>query len=524
MLQIWVLIQSLKVSSSVRQNDHFLGTSVKSTIPSIVTSTIPSRKRHLSRHLFRHRKRHYYEMTPSVKTINKGKPSSNGMIHFKIFSEAIGSDELHTSIIKYKRTNVNISPHGTKPFQPTGYNKLSLDATFLRGATYSQFNITLHTLKELCSMFPLLATNCTCANKYIIQILETLDVRMDTLFCTSNTTESPWEHRLHYYSFPSKAYAGVVTILMIMAFVGNSMVILVSLLKQKVSKYQRLIAQLAMCDITFSIILTITVKPLFWTNHWIYGEVGCKILISSMTLGSLLGINITMIISIERYIGIVYPFQYSKYKHVISILSILNVIICSLTIMPLAWFLHVGPLRTCSDEWPHNISRKLYYGYLLIALNVIPVITVSILYFILVRTLRKKLRKNECRINKESPEYIKRVKHNKRILNILLATAIVFTLSQLPYHIIALYFNAQDALLNLNLYGLSYAAYLILYFVALLPYCFHLVVNPIIYSVIDSTWRNDFKMAAMRLMECFRSAGRVSSLTFRHKISEETTV
>ena len=72
---------------------------------------------------------------------------------------------------------------------------------------------------------------------------------------------------------------------------------------QSLTRYQRLIMQLALYDMFFIVAHFISIIPMFWTTHWIYGEVGCKILSSAMSLGSFLSLSTTMLIAVERYLG-----------------------------------------------------------------------------------------------------------------------------------------------------------------------------------------------------------------------------
>ena len=203
-------------------------------------------------------------------------------------------------------------------------------------------------------------------------------------------------------------------------------------------------------------------------------------------------------------------------------MSCVNIIVGLLSVIPLSWHLRIDNIyQICSEKWTDATDRNIYSGYLLIACTAIPIFTVSILYFTLIRNLRIELQKNDCHIDKESPEYTKRVKRNIRIMNLLLVTTLVYALVISPQRVISLY-------LNLNQGGVPNDLYNVLSFAALLPYPIHLAANPVIYSIIDSKWRNDFKILLKSITHwCGFQNGDIGRFmhhmtTFRSNQSQDT--
>ena len=218
------------------------------------------------------------------------------------------SSKIYINTMNKEKPTLDINKHDKKITQPTKRvylkviiktNAHPLNPTYVSNS-YSQYTneLNLTTLIQLCRGFQIPTGNCTCENEFIIQVLKSFQIKPTKEFCTKNSTVTHRTvSRLVYNSRLSKAYASTSTIVIFIALIGNSMVIIVNLLKRKLSRYQGLITQLAVCDLAFAILHIIMVTPAFWTNHWIYGYTSCKVLPSLMTLGSLFSIGITVIIS-----------------------------------------------------------------------------------------------------------------------------------------------------------------------------------------------------------------------------------
>lgn len=343
------------------------------------------------------------------------------------------------------------------------------------------------TIQELCEKFQIPILNCSCDNELILEILKEFGIKPTKEICNLNQTiPTPVTYVLEYNKLASSIYTGVTIVLIPVAFCGNCLVVIVNKNKRKLSRYDFLTTQLAVYDVIYTTVNAFLTVPLFSTNHWIYDDISCKVLPSLMTLGWLLGVGLTVIIALERFTGIMYPFKHAQNKSLIS-MSAVNIILALITVIPLTWHLKINKhFQTCTDSWENSNDEIIYSIYLLITYTIVPTFLVVMMYFMLIANLKAELRKNPLGFKNDSMQRKKRVQQNIRITNVLLATIIIYGLTILPQRTASLY-------LLLNQTAKTTKIFMKLSFLALLPYPFHLAANPIVYSIIDAKWRIDCK-------------------------------
>ena len=88
----------------------------------------------------------------------------------------------------------------------------------------------------------------------------------------------------------------------------------------------------------------------------------------------------------------------------------------------------------------------------------------------------------------------KATRKNTRTMRVLVAIIVAFTLLTFPNRIILVFFTYKSYMEE----PIPDDAYTIISFVALVPYSFHIAINPLLYCIIDKSWRKQ----AVQLLSC----------------------
>ena len=347
---------------------------------------------------------------------------------------------------------------------------------------------TMSGLQGICDVFQIPKENCRCemfrlggddqTYKSVCHLVESLPVVKTKM----------------WFTVYSQIYAGIAAVSSVIGIAGNVLVIIIALrYKTDLPTCKMLIAHLATCDFIFAILQLIIAVPKFWTNKWLYGVFCCKLLFSSELLGISLSVGIILLISIERFIGIVNPFHGGLPEIVVVVILMVNVVIGAAAVTPMLIYSKIDDKGICLLKWPNgNSDSKLYNVIIVTMYFVIPVIIVSVLYGLIIRTLRRTATFENNRAIADPRMRLKRLYENRRTVCKLIAVVIAFVLFVLPSHVVKLYFNWLGwAGENGPKRSLHIDSYFILHFVASIPYPLHVAINPIIYSLIDAKWRKD---------------------------------
>ena len=370
-------------------------------------------------------------------------------------------------------------------------NRSDLEATHsTTSAATGHIKITVESIKEICILAKIPLSECLCTIKP-----KSCDNGTDTnitkpILSTHyhDNLSLPIDH--NYFKSFSQIYASVTIICSIIGGAGNAAVLIVACKQRKISHSKMLIALLAASDFTFSVVHFVNILYLFWTQHWQYGVIMCKLIRSFKLLGSLLTIGFILIISIERYLGIVYPLQKTfNNLRLAKKLVVTNIVIAIATISP--YFIVLGvnyKTGRCIEMWSGGKEASLYYQWFLILFYfLLPITVISVLYIKIIRHLSIQAKCNEI-INSTALRE-KRIKTNRRIMFIVLSIMIAFIVCTLPNKVIWIYLVSVDlGIDNIDLY-------MALVYIAYLTYPIRVTLNPIIYSAIDRDWRNDILIA-----------------------------
>ena len=369
---------------------------------------------------------------------------------------------------------------------------------------YDVFHV--HTLEEVCELLNF-NVNCTCddtamqqvffnyKNKkyFICDLAEGVPVNSTNPPTTKeDVTPTPTKMDNHTVDKLGLSQVALEIIAVILSLLGNSLVVAVYFMRlTSRTNHDRLIMILAVCDMGFAVLQLILIIPHLHTEDWIYGEGACKVFSTFLTTGANLAIGIILIISIERYIGIVFPFSKRLSSRMVGVFLLINFLVALFTAAPRLVVLQLRN-RQCVERWPEQQRDSLIYScFLLIFYCLLPLIVISFLYWRCILALKSHT-KND--VSPESLRKDKKLSYHRRVMNILIALLLAFFILTFPNKLRWVIFDAVG-ITNLNADFLRGMAYF-----GNVTYPFHVAVNPFIYSCIDKKFRQ-------KVMDLFRGRG-----------------
>lgn len=176
-------------------------------------------------------------------------------------------------------------------------------------------------------------------------------------------------------------------VICIVGTVGNTLVILAYRNPRMRSVTNLFIANLGVADLTVTLInvpITVTYSAL---QFWPFGAFLCKAIpyILGITVFSSVGTLIA--IAADRYRAIVHPLlPRIRTRHAIMIIAAIWTV-ALIYPTPLLIYQNLGEDGACNEEWPTNEANEIYTVILFVALYLIPLIAISVLYFLICHNL-----------------------------------------------------------------------------------------------------------------------------------------
>lgn len=367
-----------------------------------------------------------------------------------------------------------------------GANPILRDHLFqyrnLSKASYKWFGFP--SLEKLCDALQLPTKECSCEKLGIIEADsghgfcdEVEELKLGGGM--SSLTDHP-----HSVVLPA-----LITLVAVFSLMGNISVIWFQTRRQPRKKnYTLVLTFLAISDIFFAILNLVYHGPLFSYDHWIYGLAGCKILGSVTTLGAWISIGIIMIIAVERFNGIVYPFKDGFSKKMIYICLAVNLLLAICLVLPRLTHLTLhAELNTCREDWvEHVIYSKVYDWLMFIIYFIVPIIAFCVLYTKIFKALKDSTLKCTAEQHDKHLANTKWLHSNRKTIGLLLAVLIAFIVCTLPNKIRWLIMTTNSSYDNSKKYIVE-NDYLML--VTEVMYSVHLAINPFIYAVSDKKYR-----------------------------------
>ena len=302
---------------------------------------------------------------------------------------------------------------------------------------------------------------------------------------TSDSHNVPIKRILIYDPQLSRPYASIVAVVAGIGLLGNLAVVVVALRRKSISRSNLLIAELAGSDLFFAITQLVVTVPLFWTNKWLYPASMCKVLMSGQMLSSMYSVGFILLIAVVRYQGLIKNPLLVLSKRLVHSLIVANLVIGIFSVVPMFLVYDLDPeLEKCWQYWPEKwIDSLIYQVYVSVVYLVLPGLVIVIMYTKLACSLRRAIKKDSA-IRCNQAVFERRSAENKKAARLVVTIFVAFAVCILPNRLVLVYFDAVD-------YNVSKTVFMVLNYVAMVPYHFHLAINPVIYSILDRKWRRD---------------------------------
>lgn len=285
-------------------------------------------------------------------------------------------------------------------------------------------------------------------------------------------------------------YASITVVASVFGIFGNGFVLLVAYMQRReLPECKFHIAILAAINFIFSCVQVVNTTPLFWTNQWIYSRIMCKFVRSFIEIGSLLTTGFIFIIAVERYMMIVHPLRskFSKRKFKPTVLIFTDIVLAIATIIPYFTGLdieqHSGRCVMFAGE-----KRKLSLPYNMFVIIVYSVLPVGVILLLNVKMLIYISKKETNQVVRKGEVYLRRLKSNRRIINISLSVLIAFIFCTLPTRSFMIYLEIVDFRVK------NMEVYFALAFIAYVTYPLQCTLNPVLYSMIAKEWRKEMRL------------------------------
>ena len=144
-------------------------------------------------------------------------------------------------------------------------------------------------------------------------------------------------------------------------------------------------------------------------------------------------------------------------------------------------------LSTCRPIWPNEESGKIYYICIALIFYVIPLFVILVLYIDIAKhlSINSKLTRDA---GVDSALCNERAMHTRRAIIKMAAIVVAFLVCVFPRHAVHIFFEFVS---TGHIGDHVYRTYVMYQYLAYLPYRLHVAINPIIYSVVDPSWRKE---------------------------------
>ncbi|KFP99760.1 Cysteinyl leukotriene receptor 2, partial [Haliaeetus albicilla] len=232
-------------------------------------------------------------------------------------------------------------------------------------------------------------------------------------------------------SFKQVIYPTMYLFIFFLGAVGNSLSIYVffqpSQRKTSVNIYMQ---NLAVSDLMFVSTLPFRATYFLLGSRWIFGDIVCRIMTYTLYVNMYCSIYFLTVLSVVRFIAIVYPFKHwkvtnMKYARITCAAIWVFVLAASSPLLSKGIAGYSNPAK-CLDLHPSSTHRLLMMNsFVLIVGFILPFCTIIVCYVFAIKALLKS----------KSPQRKKAVCH-KKALSTIIITLILFLLCFLPYHVL----------------------------------------------------------------------------------------
>ncbi|KAM9360661.1 chemokine-like receptor 1 [Symphorus nematophorus] len=284
----------------------------------------------------------------------------------------------------------------------------------------------------------------------------------------------------------------VTVVIFLLGFCGNALVIWISGFKMKKTVNTTWYLSLAISDFIFCAFLPFSITNMAM-EEWIFGRFMCKFASSVMFLNMFSSIFLLVIISVDRFVSVVFPVWAQNHRTIkkASVIVILAWLLAIGLSVPSVIFREIGTHmgRTiCFNNYTFNQnSHKIVAVSRLLAGFIIPFIIIIICYSIIILKLRTN-----------------RMTKNSKPFKVMTALVAAFFICWLPYHVFVLlemnhhHYDHSVLVTGLKI-GTSMAAA-------------NSFLNPVLYVFMGNDFKRKFRSSVLSKMEnAMADEGRTTS-------------
>ncbi|KAL5234839.1 hypothetical protein ACI65C_002247 [Semiaphis heraclei] len=223
-------------------------------------------------------------------------------------------------------------------------------------------------------------------------------------------------------------------IVCVIGLVGNTLVIYVVIRFSKMQTVTNMyIVNLAIADECFLIgipFLIVTMSMEFWP----FGNVMCKVYMTTTSVNQFTSSIFLMIMSADRYIAICHPISSSKVRtayvsKIVSVTAWTFSIILMIPVIMYANTMDKGNVKSCNIIWPENdlfSGQTAFTLYSFVLGFAIPLMLIFVFYILVIRKLQTVGPVNKSKEKKKS---------HRKVTKLVLTVITVYVLCWLPYWI-----------------------------------------------------------------------------------------
>ena len=341
----------------------------------------------------------------------------------------------------------------------------------------ADIDISNLTLEQFCQQYNISSSICTC------QFLGEICILLNKSKSSQDVVV------VHLDTCNELSLTVMILVSSTIGIFGNILVIVVTYFNWRTSSWcHKLIGGLALCDFIFVVLDLAQTVPYIWTCEAIYGEIMCKLFAFAINAVSTMGLGFILIVAVERYIGICFPFTRGLSSKAINVMIIVNFGFSLSTNVPLMVVTEKSELLKCSEKWSNDTYPRIYSWLMLLFSFLLPVIGISLMYSKIIYIIWKAKRD----ISSSIIEKTKRNKEQQRIMFILVSVLVAFVLLVSPDKLI--WALKDQGLLK----KVSRQVEQLLNLCTRIPLSLHAAINPIIYSVVDRRFRDSLRLVLFK--------------------------
>ena len=338
-------------------------------------------------------------------------------------------------------------------------------------------------IESFCATFGIHPSNCSCSK---IPDLCHVQKELQILHNEMHKDTGNIFRRIDEYSL---TYASITVLASLIGLTGNTAVLIISFRQRKgLSSCKLHIAELGCVNFLFSALQLFNVVPLYVTNKWVYGVPMCKVVRTLMESLTLLTICFILIVAIERFVLIVYPFDgkilQGRVKHFVFLLMVVMV---TATSLPYLWGTGIDWTGRCvAFQGTGGSNMAVPYTWCVVCVyGVCPLCVMCVAYGRVIASLSNIGSRNPACTNVSM--VISRMKRNKRIIRNAFAILLMFMVCEIPHRFLYIYIahNPQRPLQQ------DPNNYLIISFISYFLSPLQNTLNPLLYSMVDTTWKKN---------------------------------